>query len=62
MDYHIQNKIRETDQYEVLLGKVDARIKIAMEEYGGRLKEGEEGIQDLMTSLETLCCKIRQTR
>lgn len=29
-----------------------------MQEYGGRVKEGEEGIGDMITGLQLLCDKV----
>lgn len=40
LDYHIKNKITDTSSNERALAKLDSRIKNAMEEYSGKLKEG----------------------
>lgn len=58
LDYHIKNKITETIDYEMLLRKVYRRINVAMLEYGDKLRDGQQGIQDLMETLAVSCRKI----
>lgn len=45
-----------------MLAKVDGKIGLAMQDYDGKLREGQQGIESLMDSLGEGCRKIEESR
>ena len=62
LDYHIKNKITDTSENEKALVRLDVRIKQAMQEYSGKLKEGELAIQNLVEQLACTCESVQRQR